>query len=308
MNVQHDPVVRVQDLVKEYPAVRAVDGISFEVHRGEVFGMLGPNGAGKTTTIECVEGLRRADQGSIQVLGLDPQKDGYQLRERIGVQFQSAALPERIKVWEALDLFSAFYQKKADWPQLLRLMELGEMRDAYVSKLSGGQRQRVFIALALVNDPDIVFLDELTTGLDPQSRRAMWDLVRGIQDKGKTVFLTTHFMEEAERLCDRVAIVDHGKIIALDTPLNLINSLGDESRVVFELDTPFDHTVLANLNGITRVERIGERIVIYGKKEGLLSKVAGSLETAGAPFNNLRAEQPNLEDVFLKLTGKEIRN
>jgi ABC-2 type transport system ATP-binding protein len=174
--------------------------------------------------------------------------------------------------------------------------------------LSGGQKQRVFIALALVNDPDIVFLDELTTGLDPQSRRAMWDLVRDIQNKGKTVFLTTHFMEEAERLCDRVAIVDHGKIIALDSPRNLIDSLGDESRVVFEMEVPFDQAILASLPSITRVERIGERIIVYGKKEGLVGKVASTLETAGVPFNNLRSEQPNLEDVFLKLTGKEIRN
>ena len=308
MNTQNDPVVQVLDLVKQYPAVRAVDGISFEVYRGEVFGMLGPNGAGKTTTIECLEGLRQADQGSIRVLGLDPQKDGYKLRERIGVQFQSAALPDRIKVWEALDLFSAFYQHTADWRLLLKKMGLEDMQNAFVSKLSGGQKQRVFIALALVNDPDIVFLDELTTGLDPQSRRAMWDLVRDIQNKGKTVFLTTHFMEEAERLCDRVAIVDHGKIIALDSPHNLIDSLGGESRVVFEMEVPFDQAILASLPSITRVERIGERIIAYGKKEGLVGKVASTLETAGVPFNNLRSEQPNLEDVFLKLTGKEIRN
>jgi ABC-2 type transport system ATP-binding protein len=308
MNLQNEMVITVNDLVKEYPGMRAVDGISFGVQRGEIFGMLGPNGAGKTTTIECIEGLRKPDQGEIKVLGLEPRADGYSLRERIGVQFQSAALPERIKVWEALDLFASFYQKPLDWRTLLQKIGLEDKRDALVSKLSGGQKQRVFIALALINDPEIVFLDELTTGLDPQSRRAMWDLVWEIQAQGKTVFLTTHFMEEAERLCQRVAIVDHGKIIALDTPQALIASLGDESRVVFEMEQPLDQTLLTALPGVTRVERISERMVVFGKKEGLVGKVASALEAAGAPFNHLRSEQPTLEDVFLKLTGKEIRD
>lgn len=307
MKSQNDLVIEVNDLVKQYPGVRAVDGISFEVHRGEIFGMLGPNGAGKTTTIECVEGLRKPDQGNIRVLGMDPSRDGYPLRERIGVQFQSAALPDRIKVWEALDLFTAFYKKSVDWRPLLTKMGLEEKRNAFVSKLSGGQKQRVYIALALVNDPEIVFLDELTTGLDPQSRRAMWDLVWETQSQGKTVFLTTHFMEEAERLCDRVAIIDHGKIVALDTPQNLIDSLGDESRVVFEIERAMDHSLVSNLPGVSRVEKIGERIVVYGKKEGLISQVATALETARIPFSNIRSEQPSLEDVFLKLTGKAIR-
>jgi ABC-2 type transport system ATP-binding protein len=180
--------------------------VSLDVAEGEIFGIIGPNGAGKTTLIECVEGLRRPDAGSIRVLGLDPVKDAYELRERIGIQLQSAALPERIRVGEALDLFSAFYQRSMDWRTLLELVGLQGSERAYVTKLSGGQRQRVFIALALVNDPDLVFMDELTAGLDPQARRAMWEVVRGIREKGKTVVLTTHFMEEAERLCDRVAI------------------------------------------------------------------------------------------------------
>ncbi len=301
-------VIEVDGLVKQYPAVRAVDGVSFSVRRGEIFGLLGPNGAGKTTTIECMEGLRQPDSGSIRVLGLDPRKDGRRLREQIGVQFQSAALPDRIKVWEALDLFSAFYTKSADWRPLLTKMELEEKRDAFVSKLSGGQKQRVFIALALVNDPQILFLDELTTGLDPQSRRVMWDLVRQIQSQGKTIFLTTHFMEEAERLCDRVAIVDHGKIVAMDTPQNLIDALGDESRVIFEVSAPFDQALISSLPGINRVERIGEQVLVYGSKEGLLGKVVSVLEAANVPFDDIRAERPTLEDVFLKLTGKEIRN
>ncbi len=308
MNLQDKVVIEVDGLVKTYPAVRAVDGISFSVRQGEIFGMLGPNGAGKTTTIECIEGLRPHDEGNIRVLGLDPRRHGRQLREQIGIQFQSAALPDRLKVWEALDLFASFYKKPVDWRPLLAKMELEEKRCSLVSKLSGGQKQRVFIALALVNDPQVVFLDELTTGLDPQSRRAMWDLVREIQAQGKTVFLTTHFMEEAERLCDRVAIVDHGQIVALDSPGSLIEALGDESRVVFEATSSFDQARVCSLPGVARVEKIGEQVLVYGKKEGLIGRVANALEAAGVPFTNIRAEQPTLEDVFLKLTGKEIRN
>jgi ABC-2 type transport system ATP-binding protein len=307
MKSQSGTVVGVRNLVKHYPGVKAVDEVSFDVHQGEIFGMVGPNGAGKTTTIECLEGLRQPDSGSIQVLGLDPARDRYQLRERIGVQFQSAALPHRIKVWEALDLFAAFYPHPVDWQSLLEQMGLAEKRNAYFAKLSGGQKQRVFIALALVSNPDLVFLDELTTGLDPQARRAMWDQMRSIRERGKTVFLTTHFMEEAERLCDRVAIIDHGKIIALDTPQNLIDSLGAENRVVFEADTHLDEESLRAVPGVVRVERMGERVVVYGQADRLVSGVVNALETGGIRFENLRTEQPTLEDVFLALTGKEMR-
>lgn len=308
MKAQNGIVVGVRNLVKHYPGTKAVDNISFDVHQGEIFGMVGPNGAGKTTTIECLEGLRRPDGGAIEVLGLDPIRDRYQLRERIGVQFQSAALPDRIKVWEALDLFAAFYRRPADWQPLLEQMGLAEKKDAFFAKLSGGQKQRVFIALALVNNPDLAFLDELTTGLDPQSRRAMWDEVRSIRERGTTVFLTTHFMEEAERLCDRVAIMDHGKIVALDTPQHLIDSLGAENRVVFEMDAPSGEEALHAVPGVVRVERIGERVVVYGQKDGLVSGVVAALETGGIRFENLRTEQPTLEDVFLALTGKEMRD
>lgn len=308
MKIQNGIVVEVRDLVKLYPNVRAVDGVSFEIHEGEIFGMVGPNGAGKTTTIECIEGLRQPDGGSIQVLGLDPQRDGYELRELIGIQFQAAALPLQIKVWEALDLFAAFYSNSVNWKPLLEQMGMAEKGNAYLAKLSGGQKQRIFIALALINNPDLVFLDELTTGLDPQSRRAMWDLVRGISQQGKTVFLTTHFMEEAERLCDRVAIIDHGRIVALDTPQNLIDSLGTENRVVFRVDGHFDEESLRTVPGVIRVERIGERVVVYGQKDGLISGVVNTLEVDGIRFNQLRTEQPTLEDVFLSLTGKEMRN
>ncbi len=308
MKAQNGVVVGVKNLVKQYPGTKAVDDISFDVYQGEIFGMVGPNGAGKTTTIECLEGLRRPDGGSIQVLGLDPLRDRYQVRERIGVQFQSAALPDRIKVWEALDLFAAFYRRPVDWQPLLEQMGLAEKRDAYFGKLSGGQKQRVFIALALVNNPDLAFLDELTTGLDPQARRAMWDEVRSIRERGTTVFLTTHFMEEAERLCDRVAIMDHGKIVALDTPQNLIDSLGAENRVVFEVSGPFSEESLRAAPGVVRVERIGERVVVYGQKDGLVSGVVDALEAGGIRFENLRTEQPTLEDLFLALTGKEMRD
>jgi ABC-2 type transport system ATP-binding protein len=308
MKTQNGTVVGVRNLVKEYPGVKAVDEISFDVHQGEIFGMVGPNGAGKTTTIECLEGLRKPDGGSIQVLGLHPLRDRYQLRERIGVQFQSAALPDRLKVGEALDLFAGFYRRSVDWQALLEEMGLAEKGGAYFGKLSGGQKQRVFIALALVNDPDLVFLDELTTGLDPQARRAMWDKVRSIRNRGTTVFLTTHFMEEAERLCDRVAIIDHGRIVALDTPRNLIDSLGAENRVVFEVEAHLDTEPLRAVPGVVRVEQIGERVVAYGRKDGLVSGMVNALETAGIRFENLRTEQPTLEDVFLALTGKEMRS
>ncbi len=300
--------VRVEHLRKVYDSLVAVDDVSFEIYEGEIFGMVGPNGAGKTTTIECIEGLRRPDSGDIQVLGLHPQRDGYALRPRIGVQLQQAELQERMKVWEALDLFSSLYPRSTDWEGLLEQLGLADKRDAHFEKLSGGQKQRLFVALALVNDPELVFLDELTTGLDPHARRAMWDLVRGIRDKGKTVFLTTHFMEEAERLCDRVAIIDHGRIVALDSPENLIRSLGAENRVVFTAEESLDPKQLSNLPGVTRVEAIGERIIVYGHTDKLVVEVVNALTSNSIRFRDLRTEQPNLEDVFLSLTGHEMRD
>ncbi|MCX8066967.1 MAG: ABC transporter ATP-binding protein [Anaerolineae bacterium] len=299
--------IEVRNLYKSYGSVRAVDGVSFTVEEGEIFGMVGPNGAGKTTTIECVEGLRRPDRGTIRVLGLDPQREGYQLRRRIGVQLQEAALHPQIKVWEAVDLFGSLYPRRVDGNALLERLGLADKRNAPFDKLSGGQKQRLFIALALINDPELVFLDELTTGLDPQARRTMWDLVRDIRNQGKTVFLTTHYMEEAERLCDRVAIIDHGKIVALDTPENLIRSLRAEQRVVFSTDERLDVEMLRQAPGVTRVEHVGERVVVYGKGEGLVSGVVGLLERTGIRFHDLRTEQPSLEDVFLALTGREMR-
>ena len=303
-----ETAIKVSDLLKVYGSVRAVDEISFTIPRGEIFGMVGPNGAGKTTAIECIEGLRRPDGGSVRVLGLDPQREPFALRERIGVQLQEAALPDRIKVWEALDLFASFYQEPADWRPLLEALGLVEKRNSAVGKLSGGQRQRLFIALALVNEPELVFLDELTTGLDPQARRAMWELVRGIRERGATVFLTTHFMEEAERLCDRVAIMDHGAIVALDSPQNLIRTLGDERRVVLGVSGELDLALLQTLPGVTQVEQGNGHVTVSGVGDRLAGRVVGALEANDTPFNDLRVEGTTLEDVFLALTGRAMRD
>lgn len=301
-------VIEVKNLRKTYGSVVAVDEISFEVYEGEIFGMVGPNGAGKTTTVECVEGLRKPDNGQLKVLGLDPQNDGYSLRNRIGVQLQETALQDHLRVWEALDLFASFYSNPVDWQSLLEKMNLAEKRNAAFNKLSGGQKQRLFIALSLVNNPELVFFDELTTGLDPQARRNMWDLVRDIQKQGKTVVLTTHFMEEAERLCDRVAIVDQGRIVALDTPENLIRDLGAENRVVFTLNGEFEAEKLNELPSVSRVEQNGDRCQVYGNDERLVVDIVNTLSKNGYPFRDLRTEQATLEDVFLTLTGKKIRN
>ncbi len=300
-------VVQVDGLRKTYGDLVAVHGVSFEVEQGEVFGMVGPNGAGKTTTIECVEGLRKPDGGSITVLGTGPRQDGYRLRQRIGMQLQEAGLPDRLKVWEAMDLFASFYEKPVPWESLLERFGLAEKRKSYIGSLSGGQKQRLFIALALLNDPEVVFLDELTTGLDPQARRAMWDMIREIRGQGKTVFLTTHYMEEAEELCDRVAIMDHGRIVALDTPAALIRSIGGERRIRFTLKGDFDEASLRGLGSVSRVERRDDTITIYGSGDQFLSGVVSALEREKVLFTGLSVREPSLEDVFLTLTGHEIR-
>lgn len=305
-----DTIVQVDGLRKVYGATVAVDGVSFEIREGEIFGMVGPNGAGKTTTIECLEGLRKPDSGTLRVLGVDPQRDSQTLRMHTGMQLQQSNLPERMKVWEALDLYASFYPKATDWKELLIQLGLEEKRDTPFSKLSGGQKQRLFIALALLPDPQLVFLDELTTGLDPQARHAIWELVRKVRARGKTVFLTTHFMEEAERLCDRVAILDHGRIVALDTPEALIRGLGAEERVVFSVDGNLPAAFKEALSSSARIEVQGERVTIHGKNGRsvpLVSEVVGLLGAQGVPFRDLRTEQSNLEDVFLSLTGREMR-
>ncbi|MEE9171185.1 MAG: ABC transporter ATP-binding protein [bacterium] len=303
-----NPVIQVNKLRKTYGDVTAVNDISFEVYEGEIFGMVGPNGAGKTTTIECIEGLRKADGGEITVFGLHPEKDGFNLKTRVGIQLQQSELQARIKVWEVLDLYSAFYERSVNWTGLLDQLGLSDKRNAQFAKLSGGQKQRLFIALALINDPQLVFLDELTTGLDPQARRNMWDLVRSIRDKGKTVFLTTHFMEEAERLCDRVAIIENGKIVAIDTPEELVKNLGAENRVVFSVDGEFDKDLLNSFDSVAGVEQTGERVVVSGRSDQLVVDVVVALSDRKIKFRDLRTEQANLEDVFLSLTGHIMRD
>jgi len=303
-------IVEVEGLRKTYGATVAVEDVSFEVRAGEIFGMVGPNGAGKTTTIECLEGLRKPDQGTIRVLDVDPQHESHVLRERTGIQLQQSNLPDRMKVWEALDLYSSFYPNPVDWKELLAQLGLEEKRNTPFAKLSGGQKQRLFIALALLPDPQLVFLDELTTGLDPQARHAIWDLVRDVRARGKTVFLTTHFMEEAERLCDRVAVLDHGRIVALDTPTALIHNLDAEERVIFNVDGTLPAGFEKALPDAVRLEVQGERVVIHGKngrQVPLVSEVVSLLTGQGVTFRDLRTEQPSLEDVFLSLTGRAIR-
>ena len=303
-------IIKVDGLRKTYGSTIAVDDISFEVYEGEIFGMVGPNGAGKTTTIECLEGLRKPDKGTLRVLGIDPRSESQTLRECTGMQLQQSNLPDRMKVWEALDLYSSFYPRAADWRILISQLGLEEKRNTAFAKLSGGQKQRLFIALALLPNPKLIFLDELTTGLDPQARHAIWELVRQVQSEGTTVMLTTHFMEEAEKLCDRVAILDHGRIVALDTPSGLIHALDAEERIVFNLKGTLPADFNAALSGETRVEVQGERVVVHGKngrKTPLVSEVVNLLGVRGIQFSDLQTEQPTLEDVFLNLTGRGMR-
>ncbi len=301
-------IIQVDNLQKKYGSITAAENVSFQVQQGEIFGMVGPNGAGKTTTIECLEGLRTPDEGDIHVLGLNPQKDSTLLAHKIGVQLQESALFHRIKVWEVLDLFASFYPRPANWKKLLAQFELEESREQVYAKLSGGQKQRLFIALALINDPELIFLDELTTGLDPQARHTMWNIVRDVRAQGKTICLTTHFMEEAERLCDRVAIFDRGKIVALDTPENLINNLKAENRILFKLQGIAKESLdqLKQTQSVNRIESVGDRIVISGFGDRLVADVVNFLVANKIPYRDLRTEQPNLEDVFLALTGKKI--
>ncbi len=306
-SMNHTVVAQIENMHKSYGSVVAVRDVTFEVHLGEIFGMVGPNGAGKTTIIECIEGLRQPDTGTVRVLGLHPRRDRYNLRQRIGVQLQQSMLQPRIKVWEVIDLFSSFYSVRTDTSALLHQLDLADKRSTPFAKLSGGQKQRLHIALALVHDPEIVFLDELTTGLDPQARHAMWDLVRGVRDRGKTIFLTTHFMEEAERLCDRVAVMDGGRIVALDTPENLVRSMGADNRVVFTVEGIFEPQRLRALGCVSRVEMSGTRVIVYGRGDGMVGDVVNALSANGFRFRDLRTEQPSLEDVFLKLTGRALR-
>jgi ABC-2 type transport system ATP-binding protein len=301
-------VVQVSAIRKTYGQLVAVDEVSFDVREGEIFGLIGPNGAGKTTTMECVEGLRAPDRGEISVLGLNPVRDVYALQDRIGVQLQEAQLQKRIKVREAVGLWASLYKHPVDGDRLLEQLGLKDKRDAWFMTLSGGQKQRLFIALALINDPELVFLDELTTGLDPQARRAIWDLVRGIRARGKTVFLTTHLMEEAERLCDRVAIIDRGRIIDIGTPEELIRRHAPEQTVV--VATP-DETSAGQFRLIPGVESVSGsdgRFTIRGRGDDLVTRVIACVADNRIKVTDFRTERATLEDVFLNVTGHSIRN
>jgi len=301
-------VIHVSNIRKTYGRMVAVDDVSFDVQDGEIFGLIGPNGAGKTTTLECIEGLRTPDRGTIAVLGLDPARDATALNARIGVQLQEAQLQKRIKVWEAVDLWASLYKTTVDGNRLLEQLGLSEKRNAWFMTLSGGQKQRLFIALALINDPEVVFLDELTTGLDPQARRAIWELIRGIRDRGKTVFLTTHLMEEAERLCDRVAIIEHGRIVDVDRPARLIDRHCPERSVVLVTADAAAHERLRAIPRVNDVTREDDRITVHGRGEDLVAEVITCLSEHRIRVTDFRTGTPNLEDVFLKLTGHSIRD
>jgi ABC-2 type transport system ATP-binding protein len=297
-------VIQVSHLKKTYRSFVAVEDVSFEVTEGEIFGLLGPNGAGKTTTVECLQGLRNPDAGHLRVLGFDPQADKAMLRRHIGSQLQESALPDRIRVWEALDLFASFTPKSQDWHILMEQWGLTGKQNASFGSLSGGQKQRLFVALALINRPRVVFLDEMTTGLDPAARRTAWELVRQIQNKGTTVVLVTHFMEEAQQLCDRLAVIDRGRVKALDSPQGLINTYAKMIKLTFTTDAP-DILWLEKTPHVHRVIRRGTRIEVDGDGP-VLPLVAVELVNHGIIPLDLHAEQPTLEDVFLTITGQQL--
>ena len=302
------PVISVSNLGKRYGSTVAVDDVSLEVFEGEIFGLIGPNGAGKTTTMECVQGSRVPDKGTISVLGLDPQRDANTLRQRIGVQHQEAHLQKRIKVWEAVDLWRSLYTPVVDTDALLARLGLEAKRNSWFMTLSGGQKQRLFIALALIHEPEVVFLDELTTGLDPQARRAIWGLVTDIRDRGTTVFLTTHLMEEAERLCDRVAIIEHGRIIEIGTPDDLVQKYCPERTVVFTSDDASVAERMQRLGAVELAEDSGATHTIRGAGDDFVTEVINFIAREGIRVRGFRTEIPTLEDVFLKLTGHGIRD
>ena len=304
----NEVVIRVEHLHKHYGDKVAVHDISFEVRRGEIFGILGPNGAGKTTTVECVEGLRRADAGTIEVLGLDPATQAPLLHERIGGQLQSAGLPDKMRVGEALELFAAFYPNPVPPRSLAERLGLDEQWSTKWKGLSGGQQQRLSIALALIGRPEIAILDELTAGLDPQGRRDIYELVEGLRAGGVTVVLVTHLMEEAERLCDRVAVIDEGRMAAVTATAGLVAAGGlSAQRLRFLPSEPFDDVVLTGLADVTTVERHGPQVVVTGT-EDVVTAVITALARSGVTARQLRVEQPSLEDAYLSLTDHTERN
>jgi ABC-2 type transport system ATP-binding protein len=294
-------VIEVRNLHKTYGDTVAVDDISFTVQEGEIFGILGPNGAGKTTTVECVEGLRTANRGEISVLGLDPRRDRAELTQQLGVQLQDSQLPDRLKVAEALDLYSSFYRAPADWRTLMDVLGLADKAGTRFKMLSGGQKQRLSIALALVGNPRVAVLDELTTGLDPQARRDTWELIEGVRDRGVTIVLVSHFMEEAERLCDRVAVIDSGLVVAIDTPAALAERVETEQRIQFRPSVPLDDALLKSLPEVTSVVHRGDVVVVTGNSNAI-NAVMSVLARNQIVAQRLRVDQANLEDAFLALT------
>jgi ABC-2 type transport system ATP-binding protein len=303
--------LRCRGLVKRFGAVTAVDGLDLEVRRGECFGMLGPNGAGKTTTVEILEGLTRPDAGEVEVLGERWQGDGLGLRARLGVQLQETKFPEKLQVAEVMTLFRSFYPRGMTVPEALGVVGLQEKAGARVNTLSGGQKQRLSLACALIGDPELLFLDEPTTGLDPQSRRQTWDIVLGMKARGRTVLITTHYMEEASQLCDRVAIVDHGKVIALDTPRALVASLGAEHGVEFSVDegVTLSEAALAALPSVEGVafESGSWRLTVREVHRTVPALLAALAERGAAP-THLTTHHATLEDVFMSLTGRRLRD
>ncbi|HEY9242358.1 MAG TPA: ABC transporter ATP-binding protein [Streptosporangiaceae bacterium] len=299
-------VIEVQQLHKSYRDTVAVDDVSFAVQRGEIFGILGRNGAGKTTTVECIEGLRTPDRGTIRVLGLDPRRDRAELTQRVGVQLQHSELPERLRVAEALQLYSSFYRAPADWRALLDLLGLTGQQATRYGQLSGGQQQRLSIALALLGRPEVAVLDELTTGLDPQARRDTWTLIEGVRDRGVTIVLVTHFMAEAERLCDRVALIDAGQVLALDTPAGLTERIRPEQRIQFRPSVPLRDELLTSLPEVTSIIHRGDVVVVTGTGE-VLAAVTSVLARNQIVAGQLRVEQASLEDAFVALTGQETQ-
>ena len=304
-----DPVVRVRGLVKRYGDLVAVDGIDFDVARGEVFALLGPNGAGKTTTVEILEGLRAPDAGTATVLGVDVATGADRIKPRIGVSLQTAALYPKLTVTELIDLFASFYPTARPTSELIDLLELGERRDARTQELSGGQRQRLSVALALVNDPELIFLDEPTTGLDPAARRALWDLVLDLKATGRTIVLTTHYLEEAEILCDRVAIMDHGHILEMGTVDDLVGRHFQDRAVRFDSTEDFSDAELSALPAVSSIKRDAADLLVYTRDVGAtIGSLLDLADAKGVEAKNLTVRRATLEDVFLDLTGRALRD
>src|SRR5271154_2610504 len=304
-----NPIIQVENLVKSYGDVQAVRGVSFSVEEGEVFGLLGPNGAGKTSTVEILEGLRDLDGGRVSVCGLDPRRESQALKHEIGAALQSTSLPDKLRVMEALRLFSSFYKRRRKPEELLKRFGLEEKRNAFYSQLSGGQKQRLALAMALVNDPKVLFFDEPTAGLDPQVRREIYDIIEELKREKKTIVMTTHYIEEAERLCDRVAIVDHGKVVALGTPRELKTRSGGTTRVEVRLAKPELDGALKNLEGVADARELDGAYVIHSHRPPkTIVDLVKHLEAQGNELVSLEIASPSLEDVFIEMTGRRLRD